>query len=59
MIPATDNEKTLRVTLVYEYKVNPDHYPDPDPLAMATLDIETEPAVILDTEWKIEGAVFS
>jgi hypothetical protein len=52
--------KRLRVTLVYEYDVCPEDYPHGnDPLAMAHVDIETDPAVILDADWTIRVATFA
>lgn len=49
----------LRVTLVYEYEVHPEHYPNgDDPMEMAKTDIEVDPTIILDAEWHIESASF-
>lgn len=44
------------VTLMYEYEIKPEDYPDQDPMEMAVLDIENDPAFILDTEWTITAA---
>lgn len=50
--------KALRVTLVYEYDVDPDDYPNGnDPYEMAVLDFEQDLA-IKDSDWEIERAVF-
>jgi hypothetical protein len=52
--------KHLRVTLVYEYDVNPVYYPNGnDPIDMAKCDIEGDPSVVLDAEWTIQQAEFT
>lgn len=52
--------KRLRVTLVYEYDVEPEHYSNgADPLAMAQEDLDGDAAALLmDADSEIERAVF-
>lgn len=58
-IESEQKMKRLRVTIVYEYDVDPKHYPNGnDPLAMAMLDLEADIGVILDGEWEVDRAVF-
>ena len=42
----------IKVTVTYEYEVNPEHYPEfaQTPSEMATLDIETDAASMLQGE---------
>lgn len=53
-------KRTLCVTLLYEYEVDPAYYPHGgDPYAMAMLDVEQDPATVFDAaEWRIVRAVF-
>lgn len=49
----------LQVTLTYEYEVTPFDFGDAadDPTRMALIDIETDPTIILNADWKIKQAV--
>lgn len=49
----------MRVTLVYEYEINPDDYDVSEPMAMAVFDVENDPAFILDTDWMVKSAEWS
>lgn len=46
----------IRAVLVFEYETNQADYDDPTPEAMVRLDIETDPTIVLDSDWNITSA---
>jgi len=60
MIGDGPNNVRMRAVVVFEYTTNPADYPDGmDALGMAALDLEADPAFILDTEWSLSEASYT